>query len=409
MLGRRMIVNRKTGMNTDDSLPKPADTPTGTYLSIPGGYAFLPAPLPRKVQLDSDVIYLLDQATHLVGILSALVEALPNSQVLVRPFVTREAVLSSRIEGTQTVVTDLLLYEGTEQRTDPSGDAAEVANYAEALEYGIDALARLPLSVRLFNEIHEILMQGVRGHDKRPGELRDKQVIIGLPGSSVRTATFVPPPAQFVRDMLTHLELFVNADIKIPPLVVCAMLHSQFETIHPYLDGNGRIGRLLIILYLRHKRVLPAPLLYLSAYLERNRSEYYRQLNLIRETGDWNRWLLFFLTGVEEEAQDAIRRARVLLNLQRSYRERLLTRRTSANALALVDQLFSTPYVTRGLVAKRLGVTKAGAKGIIDRLRRAGVLEPVPGHYPALFVAPELVAAIEAPVAPEADDDPLAR
>jgi Fic family protein len=184
------------------------------------------------------------------------------------------------------------------------------------------------------------------------------------------------------------------------------MLHSQFETIHPYLDGNGRLGRLLIILYLCQKRVLPAPLLYLSAYFERNRSEYYEQLNLLRETGDWNRWLAFFLTGVDQEAEDAIHRSRKLLELQRSFRERLLRRRTSSNALLLVDQLFATPYVTRALVARQLGVSQAGAKGIIDRLQEAGVLKPVPGHYPAVFAALELVEVIEAPMAP--DDEALA-
>jgi Fic family protein len=384
---------------------KPADTPTGTYVPIPGGYAFVPAPLPRQITLDASVVYLLDQAAHRVGALSAVGETLPDPHVLIRPFMSREAVLSSRIEGTQTLVPDLLLYEGTGQRSDPAGDAAEVANYARALDHGLAALGRLPLSVRLFSEIHAILMEGVRGDEKRPGELRDAQVIVGRPGSTVRDAAYVPPPAHLVRDLLSDFEAFANAEIKIPPLVTCAMLHYQFETIHPYLDGNGRIGRLLIILYLCQKQVLPAPLLYLSAYFERNREEYYRQLNALHQTGDWDRWLTFFLTGVDEEARDAVRRSRTLLALHRAYRERLLRRRTSANALSLVEQLFATPYVTRGLVAEKLGVSHAGAKGIIERLCEAGVLERVPGYYPALFVARELVEVIQAAVAPETDAD----
>ncbi len=384
---------------------KPADTPTGTYVPISGGYAFVPVPLPRRINLDASVVYLLDQATHRVGTLSAVGETLPDPYVLVRPFMSREAVLSSRIEGTQTLVADLLLYEGSGQRSDRTGDAAEVANYTRALDHGIAALERLPLSVRLFNEIHAILMDGVRGDEKRPGELRATQVVVGRPGSTVRDASFVPPPPHLVRDLLGDLEAFANADLKIPPLITSAMLHYQFETIHPYLDGNGRIGRLLIILYLCQKQVLPVPLLYLSAYFERNRAAYYRQLRALHETGDWDRWLTFFLTGVEEEARDAVLRSRTLLRLQRTYRDRLLRRRTSANALSLVDRLFSTPYVTRALVARTLGVSQAGAKGVIDRLCDAAVLERVPNHYPALFVARELVEAIQAPVAAETDVD----
>ena len=364
-----------------------------------GEKAFVPDPLPRTIDFSTSLVTQLDRASRAAAMLAGIGETLPNPHLLIRPFLRKEAVLSSMIEGTQTSISDLFLYEASGTKRDPRGDAREVANYVRAMEQGLERLETLPLSVRLFNEIHGVLMEGVRGKEMRPGELRTEQVWIGAEGTTIGEAHFVPPPAESVRDLLLDLERFVNEDPEMPPLIQCALMHYQFETIHPYFDGNGRIGRLLIVLFLCAKKVLPTPLLYLSAYLERNREAYYRHLYRVSATGNWEDWLSFFLMGVEEQSQDAIVRSRRLRDLQARYRQDLQQQRASGNALRLLDMLFEQPFVTPGAAARALDLTWAGAKGVLERLRSAGVIDVWPAKGSLMYVARDLLRTIDVPTA----------
>ncbi len=331
--------------------------------------------------------------------LAGVGETLPNPHLLIRPFLKREAVLSSKIEGTVASVSDLMLFEASGGRRDP-GDAHEVYNYVQAIEHGLAKLHQLPLCSRLLNEVHAVLLRGVRGGDKRPGELRKIQNWIGhSPTTPIQDARYIPPPHNRVADLLTHWEHFVNDDeMRMPPLIQCALMHYQFEAIHPYVDGNGRIGRLAIVLFLCSKGVLPIPLLYLSDYFERHDQEYYDHLYNVSRTGQWDEWLEFFLKGVEEQSRDALMRSRRVRALQETYRAKLIERRASAKTMQLVEKLFENPYVSAPRAVDLLDVTHAGAQGIIQRLQKAEILEPLPGLWPRLFVARELLEMIEAPV-----------
>ena len=257
----------------------------------------MPALLPRDIQPSMPLMRSLNEALSAVANLAGVGETIQNPHLLIRPFVRREAVLSSRIEGTQASISDLFRYEASGSRR-PRVDVEEVANYVQALDHGLDLLEELPISVRLINQVHSVLMSGVRGGERRPGELRDGQVWIGPFGTPIEEARYIPPPPGLVRDLLFDWERFVNESDALPALFQCAMMHYQFEAIHPYLDGNGRIGRLLITLFLCAKKILPTPLLYLSAYFERDRNAYYDQLFSLSATGDWETWIVYFLRGV---------------------------------------------------------------------------------------------------------------
>lgn len=383
-------------------------SPTGKWIkSIEGYTAFVPDPIPRTIDLDPSLVYLLDKASRSVATLAGIGETLPNPYLLIRPFIRREAVLSSRIEGTQSSLSDLLIYEATGGSKDPGGDAIEVANYVRALEHGLSLLDKLPLSVRLMNEIHEHLLAGVRGEDKAPGELRTRQVWIGEEGTTVEEARFVPPPENLIRDLLTDVEVFLNEDMEMPPVIQAAMMHYQFEAIHPYLDGNGRMGRLLIPLFFCSTGVLPTPLLYLSAFFDRNRNEYYDRLLSVSEEGKWHAWIRFFLQGVAEQAQDAVIRSRRVRQLQERYRSVLQQRRTSVNTLRLLETLFLNPFTTASLASSQLQVTDAGVRGILNRLVEAGILHENRTMWPRMYVARELLEAIERPVAQDTPDPSL--
>ena len=359
--------------------------------------AFVPDPLPRKLELSSSLVYCLDEASRAVATLSGVGEVISNPHLLIRPFVRREAVLSSKIEGTQASLSELFLFEASGERR-PTGDVAEVANYVRAFDHGMALLDKLPICTKLMNEIHMVLMRGVRGADKRPGELRTDQVWIGSPGTPIEEARFIPPPPLYVLDQLGDLERFVNDEIQMPPLIQCALMHYQFEAIHPYLDGTGRIGRLLITLFLCERKVLSIPLLYLSAYFERDRDKYYDRLFKVSETGDWGSWLEYFLEGVAEQAVDALLRTRSVRELKENYRRLLQERRESSNALRLVDELFARPYMTTPIATRLLGVTYAGARGILERLALAGIVEEIPDRWPRLYVARKLLELIDSPI-----------
>ena len=376
-----------------------SDSPCGKTVPIGSGQsAFIPNPLPRELAMSSRLILLLDYASRAVATLAGVGETVPNPHMLAQPFIRREAVLSSRIEGTLASLSDVLAYEASGRRNQSSEDVEEVRNYVVALEYGIERLKSLPISFRLVNELHERLMTGVRGENKMPGHFRTTQVWIGAPGSRIQDARFAPPPPEHLRDLFFEWESFVNESHNLPPLVRCALMHYQIETVHPYLDGNGRIGRLLITLFLRASGVLTTPLLYLSAYFERDRKRYYDELLNVSVTGDWERWLLYFLDGVYRESLDVLERIRRVRSLQEEWRELLLNRRESSNGLRLLEDLFIRPITTVSRVSQLLEVSDPGARQVLNRLIEAGVVTRIESSRPNLYVAQRLIEEIERPI-----------
>ena len=302
--------------------------------------------------------------------------------------------MSSRIEGTKTNLAELMLGEVDPKAVaqDPD-DVVEVRNYVRALEKGLRQLGKLPLSLRLVREIHRELMKGVRGEHATPGEFRRSQNWIGPPGSTPETATFVPPPPNEMTDALAEWERFLNKRDELPDLVQCALIHEQFEAIHPFLDGNGRVGRLLITLFLVERGRLSQPLLYLSAYIEAHRQEYYDRLQAVRAVGDWIGWIRFFLAGVKQISLEAVLRAAGLMDLRERSRRRLAGH---AKALALLDHLFQNPYVTVARAAKVLETTNPTARQAVKRLVEAGMLEETTGRsWGKVFLARPILRAIE--------------
>jgi Fic family protein len=365
-------------------------------------WAFVPNPLPPVLLSDAELIRVLAEASYALGELAALGRLLPNPHLLIDPFIRREAVLSSRIEGTQASLADVYAYEAG-QLVLPGfpavahvADVREVVNYVSAVEYGLERLNTLPVSLRLVRELHERLMRGVRGEHMTPGEFRRSQNWIGPPGCSLNDATYVPPPVPEMDAALAAFEKYLHADADLnAPLVRLAMIHYQFEAIHPFLDGNGRIGRLLIILLLISWNLLSLPLLYLSAYFERNRSEYYERLLAVTQQGAWRPWIVYFLRGVTEQSRDAAGRAKRLQDLQAGWRGRLIAQRAPARAMNLVDHLFHTPVLTIPRVQKLLGVTYHAAQSNVERLVAAGILRLVgESGQGKMFVADEIMRAL---------------
>jgi Fic family protein len=369
------------------------DPSAGTIVQSPGGYAaFVPAPLPPEFVYDAGLVLQLSRSDAALSELSGLGRQLPNPHLLIAPYVRREAVLSSRIEGTRASLSDLLLDE-VEDGDSPDADVQEVRNYVEALEYGLKRLQELPLSLRLVRELHERLMRGVRGERATPGEFRRSQNWIGPAGSSPATAAYVPPPPDRLMGCLADWELFLHDRERFPELIQCALMHEQFEAIHPFLDGNGRVGRLLITLFLIERGRLSQPLLYLSSFIEAHRQEYYDTLQRVRTDGDWPGWLRFFLTGVEETAREAFGQARRLTDLYDQLRRGL---RQKPNAMALLDELFVNPYITVSRAARLLNVSYPTARSAVVRLQEDGLLEEITGRsWGRLYLARPILEAIE--------------
>ena len=347
--------------------------------TIDGAWAFVPNPLPPKMSWDGDLSPQLARSSHSLGNLSGLGES-PNlnSQLLIYPFIRREAVLSSAIEGTQSSLSDLLLFEAT--KIEKQKDVKEVQNYVEALEHGIKLLEKLPLSLRFIREIHKTLMQGVRGSRITPGQFRNGQNWIGPKGTKIKDATYVPPPVQEMNDALDRLEHFLHEEDTIPPLMKAALIHYQFEAIHPFWDGNGRVGRLLVVLFLIQQKLLSKPLLYLSAYFERNRSRYYELLSAISQRNAWKEWIEFFLQGVESQSQNAIKRSRELLSLQQEYHKLLLDSRMPSSTIRLLDYIFMRPVITISSTAKSLKLSYPTVNNSIKQLKNIGILKMVSGR-----------------------------
>ena len=354
-------------------------TPRGYPTVLPNGnVAFVPYALPRSIELPLPLVYMLDEASRAVSALAGVGETMPNPYLLIRPFIRREAVLSSKIEGVQASLSDLLRFESLAPnvRTSPMW---EVANYVKAMEHGLERLQISPrLDWPLINEMHYELLQDVRGHEAHVGSIRRQQVWIGnsqLPVDiAIQNPSYTPPPPELLGDLLADWENFANQPSVIPPLIRCAMLHHQFEAIHPYLDGNGRMGRLLIVLFLCAQGVLTEPLLYLSAYFERHRPTYYEQLAKVTKTGNWLPWLVFFLTGVSEQAHDALNRARQIRGLYDEMRVHLHEQQESGNALLLLDVLFGCPIITVSMAAEASGMSREGARGVLARFAELGVV-----------------------------------
>jgi Fic family protein len=360
-----------------------------------GYWTFVPRPLPPRIEYTPELTLLLSQADAALSELSGLGRYLPNPDLLIAPYVKREAVASSRIEGTEADVSDLLLDEIEPKHTPPGSDVLEVRNYVAALNRGLRQLDRLPLAGRLVRDLHKVLMQGVRGQERTPGEFRRTPNWIGPPGSTLMTATYVPPPPDpEMHECLKHWEVFVNQRGAMPELVQCALIHEHFEAIHPFLDGNGRIGRLLITLFLIERGRLSRPLLYLSSYIEQSKSTYYESLQRIRTHGDWPAWLRYFLAAVRDTSRSAIEQSQSILKLRDQCRERLAKQH---RALALLDELFINPYTSVSRASKRLGVTAPTAQKTINQLEEAGILSESTGaKWGRVWLARPILKLVEA-------------
>ena len=374
-----------------------------------GGYSFVPAPLPPELPASWELTNALSRADRALSELAGIARNLPNPHLLIGPFTRQEAVLSSRIEGTQTTLSELLLFEEAEFDPAPTterqrNDALEVRNYVHALEFGQAQSIDRPISLGLLKQMHELLMKNVRGSEKSPGQFRQDQNFIGPEGSAITTATYVPPPPLQMRDALLMLESYINTPCGLPPLIRHALIHYQFEAIHPFMDGNGRIGRLLLVLLMRRDNLLPAPLLYLSGYFERNRSKYYEHLLSVSQAGTWTEWIAFFLQGVTEQAQEAARRSDQLLALWARYRKALQENRAPALSFQLVDELFAIPVVSVMRFANRAERAPNAVQHNVERLIEAGILQEMTGRARnRIYIAPQIVAIVEGRVsdAPE--------
>lgn len=357
----------------------------GVYRQQPTGYrAFLPAPLPPDppLRFEGRLQSLLSKADMALGRLAGSIETLPNPDLFVFMYVRKEAVLSSQIEGAQSSLQDLLAAEAQLFNPHQPQDVDEVLNYVSAMNYGLDRLDALPVSVRLIREIHGRLLAGVRGEHLSPGELRTSQNWIGPGGCTLNEAVFVPPPPADVPDALGALESFLHAETGLPLLVTIGLAHAQFETIHPFLDGNGRVGRLLITFLLCEKRVLEKPVLYLSYYFKRHRTRYYELLQAVRDAGEFEAWLEFFLTGVAEVSAEAAATARRILRLREEHRDLIAERlgRSAGNGHRALEYLYAHPIVSTGDIQALIGTSYPAANQLVERLVGVGILTEVTGQ-----------------------------
>lgn len=376
---------------------KPSSPPAGRRIRCPQGYeAYVPNPLPPRIDWTPRMVRALSDADLLIGKLASEGVKLPNPHLLLRPFLRREAVLSSRIEGTQATLGELLAAEaGATVERSPS-DLREVGNYVAALEYGIKRLKTLPLSLRLVLELHARLMKGVRGGHATPGEFRRSQNWIGTPGSTLANATYVPPPPAEMMEALSSWETFLH-DTTMPPLAQIAFAHYQFEAIHPFLDGNGRVGRLLITLFLVERGILPTPLLYLSAFFEATRSDYYDRLLAVSQRGDWFAWLEYFLNGISRQSEDAIGRARSINKLLERWR-RETGGLTSKVPSRLVEMLAANPFLTVKRASQKLGVAFTTVQRGVDKLLELSIIREVSkAKRDRVFCAKTILDILEQP------------
>ena len=356
---------------------------SGQFLKqVEGHRAFHPAKLPPDnppIQFDAELLRLLSNADQSIGRLDGIASRLPNPDIFVGMYVRQEAVLSSQIEGTQSTLEDVLQFEMDEHDEDRPKDVEEVVNYVRAMNYGLARIHDFPLSKRLICEIHEKLMEGVRGGNKEPGQFRRSQNWIGPEGCDLNTATFIPPPVHIMHESLDNLEFYLR-DAEELPLILCGLAHAQFETIHPFLDGNGRVGRLLITFLLCQRNVLQRPLLYTSHFLKQHRSEYYDRLTAIRQRGDWEGWLKFFLRGVGTVSQEAAATAGEILDLRERHLALLKQERISTHGFSLLDELYQHPILNVKHVQSKLRIAVATANNLVQKFEYLGLLKETTGH-----------------------------
>lgn len=357
----------------------------GRYISQATGYrAFVPEPLPPQppVQITPDMQVLLSQADRALGRLDGSIQTLPHPDLFVFMYVRKEAVLSSQIEGTQSSLQDVLNAEAQILAPDRPQDVNEVVNYVRAMNHGLDRLPTLPVSVRLIREIHAKLLEDARGSHLTPGEVRTSQNWIGPGGCTLNEATFVPPPPHEVARLLSGLEQFLHTDTHLPLLIKIGLAHAQFETIHPFLDGNGRVGRLLITFLLCEQQVLVKPVLYLSYYFKRHRQQYYDRLQAVRDAGDWEGWLTFFLNGVVEVSKQATETARRILSLREDHRRAITDQlgRAAGNGHRVLEHLYEHPIVSVSDVEELIGTTYQAANDLVARMVDMSILQEITGQ-----------------------------
>ena len=356
----------------------------GTFVMQPSGYkAFIPNPLPPSppIRFDGKLQSLLSEADRALARLDGITTVLPNPDLFIAMYVKKEALLSSQIEGTQASLEGVLEFEADLIPKENVNEIKEVINYIRALNYGIERLKELPMSLRLIKEIHRTLLEETRGAHRSPGEFRKSQNWIGPPGASLNEAIFVPPPPEVVLPAMGGLEKFLhNKNNNIPPLIKIALIHSQFETIHPFLDGNGRIGRLLITFYLFWQGILSKPLLYLSFYLKKNRADYYDLLMKVRLKGTWEDWIKFFLNGVSEISEEAAKTAREVIRLKEELITKLYDNSiSSVYGIKLIDLLFETPLVSVKDISEKLNISKESANELVKKFEKIGILKEITG------------------------------
>lgn len=376
---------------------------SGKIIKSPKGYnAYVPNPLPPTIKWTNRLVSTLSRADYLLGKLAREGSLLPNPHLLMRPFITREAVLSSKIEGTHATIGEILAHNAGISVNQNPDDLQEVQNYIAALDFGLKRLLDLPLSLRLIKEIHEQLMQGVRGSYATPGEFRKTQNWIGPPGCSLNTAKFVPPPTDHLIECLGELEKFLH-NRQLPPLIHIALCHYQFEAIHPFLDGNGRVGRLLITLLLIEQKMLPSPLLYLSAFFEATRAEYYRQLFNVSRSSTWEDWLIYFLNGVAVQSEDALSRAERMNHLLNKWKLEVASN-ASTVAIDIVEYFAVNPYLTIKKIAEELEIAYSTAERGIRKLLSENIVKQVNNNKrDKVYCATEILSILEEPAKIHAD------
>lgn len=362
-----------------------------------GHLTFVPDNLPPRINYDESLTSLVSEASIQLGNLSGIGKLAPNPRLLIRPYLRREAVLSSKIEGTQASIVDVFRFEAggiSGQKENEAKRITEVVNYVHALDECLDAVRKdAPIDLKMIKNAHKILMQNVRGEEIESGKFRTVQNWIGVEGTGIKDATYVPPAPEYLNDLLADLEKFIqNPPGRISVLVQCAMMHYQFEAIHPFSDGNGRIGRLLISLLLAQRKVLGLPLLYLSAYIDRNKLQYYSLLLKVSHESAWEEWLRFFLHGVIAQASDAVNNIQRLMALKAAYDQKLRSKKASGSMTRIMDYLFSNPIITIPKAAEYLDVTYPPAKNAVNKLKEMGILaEHHDRERGRIFVAKEIM------------------
>jgi len=355
---------------------------SGKYITQPSEYkAFIPSPLPPEPPLKIDHVLnqLLEDANIAIGRLDTMGHLLPNIEYIIAMYVRKEALLSSQIEGTQASLEDIFEYED-HVIVENAQDVQEVVNYIKALNHGLKRIEDFPMSIRLIKEIHHILLSGTRGNDKTPGEFKRSQNWIGPQGCTLRNASFAPPPPFESVEAMGQLELFLHKNNELPILISCALIHYQFETIHPFLDGNGRLGRLLITFYLCWKKVMQRPLLYLSYYFKLHRQEYYDRLNLVRQNGDYEQWIAFFLKGVIWTSDSALETIKNVLSIADKHKKLLVQQFPfSSLSIGLLDLLFTKPIISINEVCRHFQISYPSAQKLINQFVSQKIIKEITG------------------------------